>query len=59
MRRWLIAHDSEGYHVRKTLFVTHDGDSGEAIYHTKPMGTRKSLLAAVRLARKVQGKKRK
>ena len=54
--RWVIAHDEKGYHVRKTVTVTHDGTSGEAIYYTKPMGTRQSLRAAVKLARKVERK---
>lgn len=55
MRRWLIAHDEIGYHVRETLCVTHDGPSGEAIYHTQPRGTRKSLRKALALARKLEG----
>lgn len=58
-QRWVIAHDEEGYHVRKTLWVTHDGNRYEAVYHTKPIGSRKSLAEAVKLARTIQRKKRR
>ena len=58
MRRWVIAHDDEGYHVRETLSVTHDGIRGEAVYYTKPKGSSKSLRGALRIARKIESKRR-
>lgn len=58
MQRWVIAHDEAGYHVRKTLNVTHDGVNREVIYHTKPVGTRKTLRAAMALARKAEARGR-
>lgn len=57
MRRWMIAVDEYGYHVRETLCVTHDGDTGEVTYHARPEGTRKTLQEAVKLARKLEKRK--
>ena len=54
MKRWLINHDDAGYHVREVLNVTHDENRGEAVYHTKPRGSRKSMKDALKLARKVE-----
>lgn len=52
--RWVIARDAMGYHVRETLAVKHEGESGEAVYHTKPAGSRSSIRAALKLARRIE-----
>jgi hypothetical protein len=36
MKRYLIAIDSGGAHIRETLCVTHHGDTGEVTYDAKP-----------------------
>lgn len=40
-KRMVIAIDSKGIHFRETLCVTHDGQSGESRYDTKPIGSLK------------------
>lgn len=36
-KRIIIAIDAKGVHFRETLCVTHDGESGESRYDTKPV----------------------
>jgi hypothetical protein len=38
--RFVMAVDSEGVHFRKTLCVTHNDNTGEARYDTKPICSR-------------------
>lgn len=41
--RILLAIDSEGFHLRKTLCVTHHSESKEVTYDTKPIKSFRSL----------------
>jgi hypothetical protein len=43
--RFLIAFDSEGMHIRKTLCVTYHGESGEVSYDCKPAYSLKNKVA--------------
>lgn len=38
-KRMFIAMDDNGIHFRETMCVIHDGTSGEAQYHAKPIGS--------------------
>jgi hypothetical protein len=35
--RIILAFDSQGMHLRKTLLVTHETEQGEVVYDTKPV----------------------
>ncbi len=48
-KRWLAAYDGR-WHVRETLSVTHHGESGEATYTTRPLGSGETLAHAICLA---------
>ena len=37
MKRYLIAIDENGIHIRKNLCTIHHGETGEAEYHAKPI----------------------
>lgn len=47
--RWLTAFDGR-WHIRETLCVTHQGESGEATYETRPLASGETLAHAICLA---------
>jgi hypothetical protein len=45
-KRFLIAVDEHGYHVRETLCVTHHEESGEVEYDAMPLASGPTIAAA-------------
>lgn len=54
-RRLLFAFDGEAMHQREILCITHNGDTGEVIYHCRPLQWKQTV--ASRFIRRIRNRK--